>query len=57
MQHLTAIIEREDKVYVALCPELNVASQGIVSRKPVRTLRRQLSSSLRRRIHRKLVSV
>ena len=24
----TAIIEREDDVYVALCPELDVASQG-----------------------------
>jgi len=28
MQHLTAIIEREDKVYVALCAELDIASQG-----------------------------
>ena len=26
--HLTAIIEREDNGYVALCPELDVASQG-----------------------------
>ncbi|MHB8683650.1 MAG: type II toxin-antitoxin system HicB family antitoxin [Dehalococcoidia bacterium] len=25
---LTAVIEREDKWYVALCPELDVASQG-----------------------------
>ena len=25
---LTAIIEREDDVYVALCPELDIASQG-----------------------------
>jgi predicted RNase H-like HicB family nuclease len=25
---LTAIIEREDDAYVALCPELDVASQG-----------------------------
>jgi predicted RNase H-like HicB family nuclease len=24
----TAIIEREDDVYVALCPELDIASQG-----------------------------
>jgi len=24
----TAIIEREDETYVALCPELDVASQG-----------------------------
>ena len=25
---LTAIIEREDDMYVALCPELDIASQG-----------------------------
>jgi predicted RNase H-like HicB family nuclease len=27
-RQLTAIIEREDDVYVALCPELDIASQG-----------------------------
>lgn len=27
-RRLTAIIEREDDGYVALCPELDVASQG-----------------------------
>jgi predicted RNase H-like HicB family nuclease len=27
-QHFTAIIEREDNGYVALCPELDIASQG-----------------------------
>ena len=27
-RRLTAIIEREDDVYVALCPELDIASQG-----------------------------
>ena len=27
-KRLTAIIEREDKGYVALCPEVDVASQG-----------------------------
>ena len=26
--HLTAIIEREGEGYVALCPELDIASQG-----------------------------
>jgi predicted RNase H-like HicB family nuclease len=26
--HLTAVIEREGDTYVALCPELDVASQG-----------------------------
>lgn len=28
IQNFTAIIEREDESYVALCPELDVASQG-----------------------------
>jgi len=28
MRQLTAIIEREDEAYVALCPELDSASQG-----------------------------
>jgi predicted RNase H-like HicB family nuclease len=27
-RHLTAIIEREEGGYVALCPELDIASQG-----------------------------
>jgi predicted RNase H-like HicB family nuclease len=27
-QRLTAIIEREDDKYVALCPELDIASEG-----------------------------
>ena len=27
-QGFTAIIEREDDTYVALCPELDIASQG-----------------------------
>jgi len=27
-KHLTAIIEREGPEYVALCPELDIASQG-----------------------------
>lgn len=27
-KQLTAIIEREDDMYVALCPELDIASQG-----------------------------
>ncbi len=26
--HLTGIVQREDEHYVALCPELDVASQG-----------------------------
>jgi predicted RNase H-like HicB family nuclease len=28
IQKFTAIIEREDNSYVALCPELDIASQG-----------------------------
>ena len=28
MQRLTAIIQREDDGFVALCPELDIASQG-----------------------------
>ncbi|MEO6453327.1 MAG: type II toxin-antitoxin system HicB family antitoxin [Ginsengibacter sp.] len=28
IQNFTAIIEKEDDVYVALCPELDIASQG-----------------------------
>jgi len=27
-RNFTAIIEREDNMYVALCPELDIASQG-----------------------------
>jgi predicted RNase H-like HicB family nuclease len=30
----TAIVEREGSGYVALCPELNVASQGETSNPP-----------------------
>lgn len=26
--HLTALIHKEDNVYVSLCPELDIASQG-----------------------------
>ncbi len=28
-QKLTAIIEKEDAGYVSLCPELDIASQGV----------------------------
>jgi predicted RNase H-like HicB family nuclease len=28
LKHLTAIVEREGDGYVALCPELDIASQG-----------------------------
>jgi predicted RNase H-like HicB family nuclease len=29
VQRLTAIIEREDDGFVALCPELDIASEGV----------------------------
>lgn len=28
LRQFTAVIEREDNMYVALCPELDIASQG-----------------------------
>lgn len=28
-RHMTAIIEREEEGFVALCPELDIASQGM----------------------------
>ena len=27
-KRLTAVIQREDQIYVALCPEVDIASQG-----------------------------
>ena len=30
----TAILEKEGDLYVALCPELDVASQGATSKRP-----------------------
>ena len=39
---MTAIIEREDDVYVALCPELDLASQGDT----VETARKNLIEAL-----------
>ena len=29
LQQLTAIIHKEDDIYVSLCPELDIASQGL----------------------------
>jgi len=37
--YLTAIIEREGSVFVALCPELDVASQGDSIEEATRNLR------------------
>lgn len=38
-QRFTAIIEREDDAYVALCPELDVASQGLTVEEARRNLK------------------
>lgn len=35
---LTAIIEHEDDLYVALCPELDIASQGVTVEEARRNL-------------------
>ncbi len=37
VHRLTAIIEREDDGYVALCPELDIASEGTSMKTRVRT--------------------
>lgn len=42
LRQLTAIIEREDDQYVALCPELDIASQGV----SVEEARRNLKEAL-----------
>jgi predicted RNase H-like HicB family nuclease len=42
MRQLTAIIEREGDMYVALCPELDIASQGLT----VETARTNLIEAL-----------
>lgn len=42
IQHLTGIIEREDDGYVALCPELDIASQGDTVEDASKSLREAL---------------
>jgi predicted RNase H-like HicB family nuclease len=42
VRQFTAIIEREDDQYVALCPELDIASQGV----NVEEARRNLKEAL-----------
>ena len=42
MQRFTAVIERDDDWYVALCPELDIASQG----KSVEEARRNLIEAI-----------
>ena len=41
-RQFTAIIEREDNMYVALCPELDIASQG----ETVEEARKNLSEAI-----------
>jgi predicted RNase H-like HicB family nuclease len=41
-QELTAIIEREENEYVALCPELDIASQGLTVEEARANLREAL---------------
>ena len=40
--HLTAVIEREGDGYIALCPELDIASQGDTVEESQRNLREAL---------------
>ncbi len=42
IQQFTAIIEREDNQYVALCPELDIASQGDTVEEARRNLKEAL---------------
>ena len=61
-EHLTAIIEREEDGYVALCPELDVASQGDSVENASHNLREALSlffetaspSEVKERFHREV---
>lgn len=58
-RQLTAIIEREGNAYVALCPEVDVASQGATIEKARQNLREALElffetaspKEIRRRLH------
>jgi predicted RNase H-like HicB family nuclease len=62
IEHLTAIIEREKDSYVALCPELDVASQGDSVEHASANLREALSlffetaspSEIKERLHREV---
>jgi predicted RNase H-like HicB family nuclease len=62
VEHLTAIIEREDDGFVALCPELDIASQGDTVEGASTNLREALElffetageSEVRDRLHREI---
>jgi predicted RNase H-like HicB family nuclease len=61
-EHFTAIIEREDEGFVALCPELDVASEGDSVEDASKNLREALElffetaspSEVRERLHREV---
>jgi predicted RNase H-like HicB family nuclease len=58
-RQLTAVIEREDDIYVALCPDLDIASQGDTVESAKRNLVEALElffesadpSEVKRRLH------
>ena len=62
MPRFTAIIEREEKGYVALCPELDIASQGETVEEARNNLTEALelffevadSSEIKNRLHREI---
>ena len=59
IRQMTAIIEREDDGYVALCPELDIASQGLSVAEARANLKEALdlfyevasADEIRRRLH------
>jgi predicted RNase H-like HicB family nuclease len=59
LKQLTAVIEKEGKDYVALCPELDIASQGHTIEKARNNLREAIelffesasSSEIKKRLH------
>lgn len=59
VQQFTAIIEREENQYVALCPELDIASQGDTVEEARRNLKEALElffeaaspEEIRQRLH------
>ena len=61
-EHLTAIIEREENGFVALCPELDIASQGDTVEDASKNLREALElffetaspSEVSERLHREV---
>ncbi|MBI4834846.1 MAG: type II toxin-antitoxin system HicB family antitoxin [Planctomycetes bacterium] len=59
LKQLTAVIEKEGKDYVALCPELDIASQGNTIEKARNNLREAIElffesaspSEIKKRLH------